>query len=228
MVRSFDPSRRVHGLTLVEISLASSMILTVVGVSSQALLETQRGVLAGQELAELQLRARNALDRLVELTAQAISTDPVYGTIAPATGANARGLEFRLADSVSGGTVTWNDAQRVIIYGPTTSIPENRALLVGRAASVAEMRSVASGGDGVLGTTDDDYDVSIAGGIPILELLIPEEFAPQTGSMLTVDLDPAPTGTTVRFTLRLNARDRNGTPLLDTDLVLTERVALRR
>jgi len=45
-------------------------------------------------------------------------------------------------------------------------------------------------------------------------------FAPQSGDLLAIDVEPAPIGDLLRFTLRVNVRDRDGVFQLPQDLVL--------
>lgn len=90
------------------------------------------------------------------------------------------------------------------------------------------VHSIGAGADGYLGTRDDDATTPATGGIPAVELLIPDTFAPETGDMLRIDVSPAPVGRLLAFTIRLNARGADGKFLLPNDFVLSGRVALRR
>ncbi|MCA8962831.1 MAG: hypothetical protein KDC38_20045, partial [Planctomycetes bacterium] len=82
------------------------------------------------------------------------------------------------------------------------------------------------GPDGQLGTIDDNTHHSMGSSVPAVQLLAPSDFAPSTGDMLRFDLDL--TRRTILITLRLNDQLADGTFALAQDLVLQEKVTLRK
>ena len=98
-----------------------------------------------------------------------------------------------------------------------------------RAPWFAAVFVVAScaGPDGVLGTLDDVTNPN-GSASPRIELLVPSSFAPTSGEMLAIDSSTSASGRLLTITMRLNARGTDGSPLFPQDLVLSERVALRR
>jgi type II secretory pathway pseudopilin PulG len=222
------PSVSQAGLTLVELVASFGILSVVLGSVLVAVMGTQDAFLENQIVSQLNLRAQLALDRIVELASQALTTDSVFSALSPSTGVSSHGLRFRLVqyiDTATGNPV-YDSTNLVYIYGPDSGADPCQGLVVGRGPSWAVIHSSTCGADGFVGTADDNTSV-LSGGNPMVEILMPSKFAPQTGDMFAVDVSPAPIGRFLTFTLRLNARGQEGNYLLPTDLVLTEKIALR-
>ena len=202
------------------------VLATVTG----ATLGAQRVFVQNQIATEMTLRAEHALDRIVSLTSQALTVDAQFSTLKPTTGVDGHCLRFRLVSSIDAttGEPVYDDAARVFIYGPDTGTNPCDGVLVGRGADLDAIYATARGADNRLGTADDNTSVVLASGVPAVELLLPSNYAPQTGAMLTINLSPAPIGRLVTFTLRVNAVGMDGSFIYPNDLVFVERVALRQ
>ena len=200
----------------------SSIVMATLGV--------QTAFVESQLMSQLNLRAQIALDRIVELASQALTTDAQFAPLKPATGIGSHCLRFRLVQAIdpSTGGVIYNDAAIVYLYGPDTGTDPNRGLIIGRGPSLTAIHGAAAGADGLLGTADDITSATFASDALAVELLVPDVYAPQAGDMFAVTVSPAPVGRLLTFTLRMNARGRDGGFVLPTDLVLTQRVALRQ
>jgi hypothetical protein len=206
-----------------------ALVTVVLGSIVGATLGLQQTFLQGETVSRINLRGQLAMNRIVEVATQAVTSDAAFAPLRPTTGVGSHCLRFRLFDSfdLAGDPIYDNDAI-VYIYGPDGGAYPAAGLIIGRGPGLLEIHGVGAGGDGLLGTTDDIASASLAGGLPAVELLIPAEFAPRTGEMFTVDVLPPPVGPLLRFTLRLNAVGRDGNFVLNDDLVLSERVALRQ
>ena len=222
-------TRTPDGFTLVEvvvgIGILSIMLLAVV-----ALVGSQRAFVEDQVVSRLRLTAQHALERVVATTSQAVTADGDLTPLVPITGVDSRGFRFRLIESIDPGTglATYDDTLKVYIYGSVSGANPCRGLVIGRGPSLAQVHSAGCGADKVLGTEDDDTRASFGDQIPAVELLVPETFTPRTAPLFAVDVDPASGGRFVTFTLRLNARSPNNDWVLENDLVVTERVALKQ
>ena len=220
---------RLSGLSLVDVVVGLGVFVIFL-VTVTAITGSQRAFLQSRMSAELRLRAQNAMERVVRMTTQAITSDSQYSPLKSNTGVNSHCLRFRLlqfVDPVSG-AATFDDALKVFIYGPhSTGAHPNSGLIVGRGQGLTAIFNAGNGPDGLLGTADDNTTVVLSGDVPAVELLIPSDYAPQTGDMFTVNISPAPTGRLITYTIRVNAAEPDGTFVLDQDLVLTERVSLR-
>lgn len=216
------------GLTLVQliIVIGALMVLTLATVT--ALVGSQNVFVQNQTMSRLQLRAQIAMDRIVALSSQAVTGDAEFSPLKPNTGVDSHALRFRLIDAIDPltGTAIYDDDLKVYVYGPDDGDNPCAGLIIGRGPSLDAVHSIGAGADGLLGT-GDDITASISDGIPAVELLIPSTFAPQIGEMLQIDMEPAPIGRFITFTLRLNARDANDNFVLANDVVLTTNVALR-
>lgn len=126
----------------------------------------------------------------------------------------------------STGTVIFSPEQ-VYVGGQRTDAYPSRGIYIGFGTSLAQIHSNCAGPDGFLGTLDDVTN-PFGNASPRIELLVPSAFAPTSGDMLMIDTTTSASGRLLTVTLRLNARAANGSPLLSQDLVLSERVALRR
>lgn len=227
MTRTSRKSRRDSGLTLLELALTTGMVGVFLSGVFSATFGVQKAFLQGEELSELALRARNAMERVVAVSGQAVTGDALYSALRPSTGVDSHCLRFRLIQSIdtATGQPIYDDNLRVYIYGPDSGTNPCQGLIIGRGTDLAAIHSAAAGPDGFLGTRDDNT-AAVSSGIPAVELLIPADHAPRTGDMFTVN--SSPTGRLLTFTLRLNARGADGNLILPNDLVLTERVALRQ
>ena len=221
---------RTVGLTFIEV-LTTTAVFALLAVSVLlALFGMQGAVVRSEIVSEIRARAQRAMDRVTELASQASRADAAYTPLQPTTGSGSHGLRFRLVSSVDGatGTAVFDDTARVYIFGPDDGNLPCRGLIVGRGPTLDDIHALGSGPDGVLGTLDDVTSESFVPGIPLLELLVPETFTPRADEMFTVDMEPDSGGGTLRLTLRLNARGRDGQFLFEEDLVLSERVTLRQ
>jgi hypothetical protein len=174
-------------------------------------------------IGELHRRAQRALERIVQLSSQALTDDEQFAALKPTTGVDSHCLRFSLVTSVD--TVTAEpiySSNIVYIYGPDDGDYPCSGIIVGRGPGLDTVYT-ACGDDGRLGTSDDNTS-TLVNGDPLVELLVPSEFAPSSGEMLQIDVAER----MVTFTLRLNAHGTNGAFVLPNDLVLTERVALRQ
>lgn len=219
---------RESGMTLVEIVITTATLLVLGLVTVTALIGSQNAFVQSQTMSLLQLRAQIAMDRIVALTSQAVTGDTEFSPLKPTSGVDSHGLRFRLISSIDGvsGTPVYDDTLKVYVYGPDSGTSPSAGLIVGRGPTLADIYTTGAGLDGLLGTADD-RTTAIASGVPAVELLIPDTFAPQTGDMFRVNVTPAPTGRLLTFTLRLNAREADGDFVMTNDLVLTSTVALR-
>lgn len=217
-------------MTLIELAASSAILLVVMGSVLTAFLGTQEAFAETQIVSQVQNRAQTAMERIVELASQALTSDAQFTPLKSSTGVDSHCLRFRLIQGfdVPSGSVIYDDATQVYIYGPDSGTFPSAGLIIGRGSSLGAIFAAACGTDGFLGTTDDDTSVVLANGLPAVELLVPANYAPQTGEMFTVNVSPAPIGRLVTFTLRINGRKLDGTYVLENDLVLTERVALRQ
>ena len=219
-------TRRDDGFTLIE----AAVTLAMLGIFVTSIIATTMGLqdtfLESQTVSNLHLRARHALDRVVLLAGQAVTGDAEFSTLQANTSADGfHCLRFRLIsgiDTVTGAAI-YDDNLKVFIYGDHDTVNPCSGLIVGRGLDLSTVFTTGRGSDGRLGTTDDAVN-TLTNGIPVVELLVRPTFAPRSGDMFTVDV----IGRLVTFTIRLNARGTDGNFLLPTDLVLTERVALRQ
>ncbi len=220
--------RGESGMTLVEIMITAGTLMVLMLATVTALIGSQNAFVQSQTMSLLQLRSQIAMDRIVALASQAVTGDAEFSTLKPNTGVDSHALRFRLIDSINpvSGIPVYDDALKVYIHGPDSGTNPCAGLIVGRGPSLPDIYTIGAGADGLLGTVDDST-AAISAGIPAVELLIPNTFAPQTGDMLQIDVTPAPTGRHLTFTLRLNAREADGDFVLANDLVVTTSVALR-
>ena len=216
------------GLTLVQLMIVIGALMVLTLATVTALIGSQNVFVQNQTMSQLQLRAQNAMDRIVALTSQAVTGDGEFSTLKPNTGVDSHALRFRLIAAIDPVTATaiYDDDLKVYVYGPDSGTNPCAGLIIGRGPTLNDVYATGAGPDGLLGT-QDDRTASISGGIPAVELLIPSTFAPQLGDMFQIDMTPAPVGRFISFTLRLNARDVDGNFVLANDVVLTTNVALR-
>ncbi len=221
---------RLRGLTLLESVISLSVLGVFTATAVTALISTQRAMAQSQMTSVLALRAQKALERIVDLASQAVTSDLAYTPLKPATGVDSHALRFRLVQSVDvvTGEPVFDDVGRVYVYGSDSGSNPSSGILIGRGPTLDSIHAAAAGSDGLLGTTDDDTRVVLSSGVPAVELLVPSDFAPRVGAMLSIDVTPPPTGRLIELTIRLNARGVDGVFLLEDDIVLTERVALRQ
>ncbi|MFN0058368.1 MAG: prepilin-type N-terminal cleavage/methylation domain-containing protein [Planctomycetota bacterium] len=220
--------RATHaGLTLLECVVTIALVSVVLGGVVYAIQGSQFAYLENELASRVTLRAQNAMDRISQMAGQALSIDPQFSPLFPTTGINSHCLQFRIIESAAGGTPVYDDDLRVFIWGPDAGPPVCSGLVIGRGPDQTQIFNAAAGGDAELGTSDDVTSATLFGGVPAVEVLLTDEFAPRTGEMFTVTVSPAPVGRLLTFTLRLNARrSRGGDFVFNTDIVITERVAL--
>lgn len=223
------PVRRNAGTTLIETAVTTT-VLSIFMIGITALIGSQDAFIQSQVVSQLQLRVQNALERVVDISSQAVTVDGEFSPLKPTSGLGSHCLRFRLIESVDVGTgePVYDDDLKVYIYGPDPGSNPSSGLIIGRGANLDAIHDVAAGVDEQLGTTDDNTSVMLSGVTPAVELLIPSDFAPQSGEMFQVDVSPAPIGRLLTFTIRVNARSRDGVFVLADDLIMSERVALRQ
>jgi hypothetical protein len=196
---------------------------------------------------DLQLKTRAAMDRLVQLTGTALTTDAEFGLVDTSTRTGtvkdfdssynlvtrtttldaAPALTFREVDSVDAqGKAVFDDQAAFFLLGPDSTTP-TRGIVIGRGPDADSVSQAAAGYDGILGTEDDKKSAELAAGTPAVEVVLAEDFAPQAGSMLEFTTEQGSDGRMVTITVRANVQRPDGSFLRDTDLVLQERVTLR-
>ena len=222
------PPAREAGHTYQELLVSIAVLLVVLVTIGSVTLQMQRSFAAEQLFSQLVISGEHSMERIVATASQAVTTDTEFSPIRPNTGTNSHGFQFRLLESLVGGNPVYDDTLRVYIYGPDPGSDPCSGIIIGRGPDLASVHAAGSGPDNLLGTADDDTTASIASGVPAVELLMHSRFAPRAGEMFTVNVDPAPLGRFLTFTMRLNATGDDGNFLLESDLVLTERVALRQ
>ena len=218
------------GLTLLDVTTTTAILSVLVAGILTGLLNSEKAFLEDQTAAQLTLRTQRAMDRIVRTAGQALTTDAQFSPLKPATGVDSHALQFRLLQSVDPitGEPLYDSSGQVFIYGPDAGATPCAGLIIGRGPDLSSIHSTAAGGDGLLGTTDDDATVILSGASPAVELLIPSRFAPRAGTMLEIDVTPPPVGRLLTITLRVNAPAPDGNGFVfENDLVLVERVALR-
>lgn len=214
------------GLTLLECVVTITLVSVVLGGVVYAIQGSQFAYLENELASRVTLRAQNAMDRITQLAGQALSIDTEFSPLFPTTGINSHCLRFRIIESAAGGTPVYDDDLRVFIWGPDAGPPACAGLVIGRGPDQAQIFNAAAGDDDQLGTSDDVTSATLFGGVPAVEVLLTDDFAPRTGDMFAFTVSPAPIGRLLTFTLRLNARRRGGDFVFNTDIVITERVAL--
>lgn len=215
------------GFTLVEMTVVIALLFIMLGGLMAAINNIQGAFAENQTIANLTLRAENALNRVVAMASQAVTVDAEFTPIKPDTGVDSHGLQFRLIDSFNNGTPVYDDAAVVFILGPDAGAHPCAGLIIGRGATLDDVYNTARGADNTLGTTDDDTSFLI-GTDPVLEMLLPSTFAPANGDMFQIDVDPTAGSRLLTVTIRVNVRGSDGQFVLNNDLVLTERIALRQ
>jgi prepilin-type N-terminal cleavage/methylation domain-containing protein len=220
------PSRR-DGFTLIEIVIACALLAVVVGGVTSSFWTVQAAFDEERAEAELLFRSRAAMDRLSRLTSNAVTRDAAFALLPIAAGATPWGLRFREIDSVVAGNAVYDDLLVVHLIGPNAGGAPCAGVIVGRGPDLGAIWVAGRGADSTLGTADDDVGAELGAGTPAVEILIPQEFAPQIGQMLEFSTAGSPSGRLVTITLRTNFQRPDGTWLLAQDHVFTERVALR-
>jgi len=217
-------------MTFVELAATMSVLTVVIGSIVTATLGTQNMFIENQAIGQLNMQAELAMERVLDLASQALTTDPQFSPLKPSTGIDSHCLRFRLIQSVDAvtGTLIYDDNAQIHLYGPDSGAFPSGGLIVGRGPDLASIYAAGCGPDGFLGTSDDNTNTILSGTIPAVELLVPDRYAPQTGDMFTINVAPAPIGRFLTFTLRLNTRKPDGSFILPDDLVLMERLALKQ
>ncbi|MBX3471740.1 MAG: type II secretion system protein [Planctomycetes bacterium] len=225
--------RRRAGLTLMEVVVSSAILALLAAGMMIFEVGAQRTYSEQQVRANLHQHVRSALRRMVLDTSAALTIpDCELSTLWPASGTDARGLQFR---EVTGGDGSGPVFGRTVVFaGPHPA----GAPAGGAAAGIVRLREAnlhhptfnlttitgLAGLDGLFGTADDQTSAVASDGQRVVEVLVPASCAPITGPMLRVDL----AGRVVTFTIRANFRQGDGNYLLVNDLVMTERAALLR
>ena len=219
-------SDRRAGFTMIECVVALGLVSVVLGGLVYAVQGSQRAYLENELASRVAQKGEHAMDRIVRMASQALSVDSEFSPLFPATGINSHCLRFRVIDSIVGGNPVYDDDLKVFIWGADAGPPACQGLIIGRGPDVDEVHDTGAGGDDILGTVDDDTQTALFDGVPADELLLTNDMAPSSGTMLTINVSPAPVGKLLTFTLRLNARRRGGGFVFNNDVVITERVAL--
>lgn len=215
---------RERGLTLLEVLGVATLLAALTGGAVSAYLQMHGSFNRSQIVSQLMMRTQYAMERLVQMSSQAVSDDSLFSPFEPYTGEDSRGLRFRLIDSLAGGAASYDDEHRVYLYGPNGTVPCG-GIVLGRGPSLTTIAAKAAGSDGKLGTEDDETSKRVSSGGPAyVNVLLPEEFAPREGSMFSVNVSPS--GRMLLFIIRSNARDASGNWVLEQDLEIRQRVAL--
>jgi len=220
-------SKRHSGFTLIEIAIGCALLALVVGGVTSSFWTVQAAFDEERTEAELLFRSRAGMDRIQRLTTNAVSTDAAFTVLPIAAGGSAWGLRFRQIDSVIAGVAIYDDVRIIHIVGPNTGGVPCDGVIVGHGPDLNSIWVAGRGADGVLGTLDDDVGTEIGAGTPAVELLIPDQYAPQTGPMLELSTTASTSGRLITVTLRTNFRKPDGSWLLTQDHELVERIALR-
>lgn len=220
------PPRTAAGFTLVEIAVSLFLLSVLLVAAVMTVEKIQSAFAESQRVAWLSMRAEHALERLTQLSRNVSVSDPAYTLVKGGGKEPARGLSFGVVQGLEDGVVVYLDDYEVHLLGPGRGSPRCDGLIVGRAPKLKDVRKLAAGYDKILGTTDDDTSISIVPGVPVLELLLPAEFAPRDGEMLQIELDSL-SEDSLLCTLRVNLTGRNGEFLLEQDLKFVQRIALR-
>jgi len=232
-------------MSIVEVSFGATLLAFIVGGVTSSFWTVQAAFDEQVAEAELQLKTRSAMDRLVRLAGTALTTDEEFAlpeqkqkpgqakkvnankklVTEDATLNAAASLEFREILAVENGEPVYDDELKYLLLGPESSTPVE-GVIVGRGPDADSVLDAASGADGILGTQDDAAAEFVAG-TPAVEILLPGDFAPRSGEMLEFSTVDGTDERLVTITLRVNTQRPDGSWLLDDDLVLQERVALR-
>ena len=239
------PPSPVAGFSIVEISIGVMLLTFIVGGVTSSFWTVQSAFDEQVAESELQLKSRTAMDRLVGLASTALTTDVEFtlpekkqkqGMATKVNGnkklveelavVNASPtLEFREILGIDNGEPVYDDVLKYILLGPESDTPV-AGVVIGRGPDAGAVSEAASGKDGVLGTRDDDFAEFVAG-TPAVEVLLPENYTPRSGEMLEFSTVDGTDERLVTITLRVNVQRPDGSWLLENDLVLQERVALR-
>lgn len=212
-------------MTLVEAALTLTLTSLVLGGMVYAVQATQLASAENELTSRVAERAHYAMDRVVSMVSQALSTDAEFTPLFPAiAGAEAHCLRFRFPAGIVGGVTTYNDEQKVFVWGPDDGPPACAGLIIGRGRDLFEIHESGAGADAVLGTQDDVTSATVGGDVAVVEVLIIDNYAPRSGDMFTIVVN----GPAITITLRLNAKRRTGDFVFNEDIVITERVALLR
>lgn len=221
------PTAPQRGFTLIEVVISTALLAILAGALTTSFWTIQEAIGEEQSEADLLFRSRTAMDRIVRLASQAVTSDTAYTLLDPTTGSDQWAMRYRDLLNVTSGVANYDDVLVVHLLGPDGGVTPCSGIVVGRGPTLNAVYNAGSGADGWLGTLDDDVSASFDGVTPAVELLLPSDYAPQNGRMLTFVPDPASGGRIITVTLRSNFLQNDGTYVRTTDLVLTERVALR-
>jgi type II secretory pathway pseudopilin PulG len=215
------------GATLIELIVVVVLVVILILGASATALAMEKSFSDEQVLSVLQLRCQNAMERIVEMASQAVTKDDMFLADVQAGTTAFSLLTFRLIDYIYNGSPVYDDTLKVFIYGDAGGTYPCKGLIIGRGPDLASVYTSGKGNDGALGTIDDNLTVSFGQGLPAVELLISDKYAPRTGRMFVVEPDLG-NGLLLKFTLRLNVLGEDGQFVLANDVVLTQTVALRQ
>ena len=97
------PVRRNAGITLIETAVTTT-VLSIFMIGITALIGSQDAFIQSQVVSQLQLRVQNALERVVDISSQAVTVDGEFSPLKPTSGLGSHCLRFRLIESVDVGT----------------------------------------------------------------------------------------------------------------------------
>jgi len=226
-------ARHDSGFTLLELVISSALLLSLFGSFFWVVDGAQRVTYEQSLITEARRRSQQALERIVSLTSGVVTSDASYTTFTGSSGTSTVGLPFRDVEDINSSTqeIVYSKTN-TYLYGPDSGASANQGLVILRGESLSSAYSDTAGSDGILGTDDDVVqDVSTAGYTgtdKALEVLIPEDYNPSSGEMLTITSDADSDGRLLTITLRTNVKDHDGNFLLPKDLVLSQRIALRQ
>jgi hypothetical protein len=239
------PTSRIAGMSIVEVSFGATLLAFIVGGVTSSFWTVQAAFDEQVVEADLELKSRAAMDRLVRLASTALTTDVEFSlpekkqkpgrakvvnnnkkvVEEDVTVNSSPSLEFREILGLANGEPVYDDELKYLLLGPESVTPV-QGVIIGRGPDPDSVTQAASGSDGILGTHDDEFAEFVAG-TPAVEVLLPGDFTPRDGEMLEFTTVDGTDERLVTITLRVNLQRPDGSWLLESDLVLQERVALR-
>lgn len=220
-------ARIQRGFTLVELSISAGLLVLLLGSITSSFWVVSAAFDEEVSEADLVFRARSGMDQLVRIASNTVTSDAAYELLPAGGGPDRWGLRHRELLEVKNGIPDYEDFLVVHLIGPNTGAAPCEGVVVGLGPDLAAIHGAGAGPDGLLGTVDDDVTAEFVAGTPVVRLLIPSTFAPQSGEMLSITDTTSASGRLLTITLRTNLLRPDGTFLRTQDLVLTERVALR-
>ena len=223
MLQAQKARARCQGLTIIELTITATVLSVVLTAALTSMSTLQTSFTFDQRIARVTLEAESTMDRIRELLESALTTDSEFTPMEPNTGVDSRILQFRLFDGFSGTSANY-ETDWVFLVAPNTGATPSNGICVGRGWTMTDVHATGAGTDQILGTNDDVTSLPNGATVPTIELLATDVFAPSTGNMLSFNVN----GRLVTVTLRMNMQNEDGSFVLNNDVVISERVALRQ